>query len=131
MQIPNIDSDIEVTLHDPLASGMIPPRPAERSYRGRVIASHRWLTDREFCITGDDQWPVRVIDISRVKNLRIITGSSHTIQTQDRTWTVAGSRGNQYTVTRDRRGWTCTCPGFQFRKNCRHITDKATEVDNG
>lgn len=129
MQVPALDSEIEVTLHDPMAARMIPPREPLRSYRGRVVASYRWLTDREFCITGDQQWPIRVIDVSRVKDLRIITGSARTVETQNRTWQVSGSRGSVYTVSRDHRGWTCTCAGFQFRKNCRHIAEKSAEVD--
>lgn len=35
---------------------------------------------------------------------------------------VKGSKGNVYTVTRRENGsWHCTCTGFHYRKNCRHI----------
>ena len=39
------------------------------------------------------------------------------------TYDVVGSKGNTYTVTNDRGNWTCTCPGFGFRRKCRHITE--------
>ena len=35
---------------------------------------------------------------------------------------VTGSRGNQYTVTEVDGLHTCTCSGFHFRGQCRHIT---------
>jgi len=40
---------------------------------------------------------------------------------------VEGSKGAVYTVTfRPRQnietdGWHCTCPGFQFRRACKHV----------
>jgi len=40
-----------------------------------------------------------------------------------KSWTVHGSRGNQYVVVRTIQRWSCTCPGFQFRKSCRHIKE--------
>lgn len=39
------------------------------------------------------------------------------------TWTVEGSRGNQYQVEKTETGLTCTCPGFAFRGKCRHVTE--------
>lgn len=32
---------------------------------------------------------------------------------------VAGSRGNTYEV--DAKAGTCTCPGFRFRSQCKHL----------
>lgn len=34
---------------------------------------------------------------------------------------IKGSKGNSYWV--DPEAKTCTCPGFTFRGNCRHITE--------
>lgn len=39
-------------------------------------------------------------------------------------WTVTGSRGDQYTVTLESGRWSCTCSGFGFRGRCRHITEQ-------
>mgnify|MGYP003639481523 FL=1 len=36
-------------------------------------------------------------------------------------WTVEGSKGNNYTVTRNGENWNCTCIGFGWRRKCKHI----------
>ena len=36
---------------------------------------------------------------------------------------VVGSRGNKYTVRRNSESvWSCTCPGFGFRRKCKHVS---------
>lgn len=42
---------------------------------------------------------------------------------EGRNWTVPGSKGAVYTVTENRGSWTCTCSGFKFRSQCRHVTE--------
>ena len=44
-------------------------------------------------------------------------------QPAGRTWTVAGSRGDRYTVSENNREWACTCAGFKFRGACKHISE--------
>jgi hypothetical protein len=39
----------------------------------------------------------------------------------EKTWTVQGSKGNTYLVTLDENVYNCTCSGFKFRGDCRHI----------
>ena len=45
-----------------------------------------------------------------------------------RTWTVAGSKGNEYTVTQELGAWSCTCSGFKFRGQCRHVEEISSTV---
>jgi hypothetical protein len=40
---------------------------------------------------------------------------------QGQTWTVMGSRGDEYTVSLSAGRWSCTCPGATFRGTCKHI----------
>ena len=123
MNIPVIDSQVRVTLRDSMGPAMIPPRAGTQILEGRVVKAYKWLTDREFCITGDAAFPVRVINSAQVEDLEIISGSAQNIDTDIKTWTVQGSKGNEYTVSRWPGGWSCTCPGFQFRKSCKHTTN--------
>ena len=39
------------------------------------------------------------------------------------TWEVQGSRGNVYTIRRRENGeLSCSCPGFGFRRKCKHTS---------
>jgi len=38
-----------------------------------------------------------------------------------RTYDVVGSKGDTYTVTDHGGTWTCTCPGFGWRRKCKHV----------
>jgi len=46
----------------------------------------------------------------------------------DRLWIVEGSTGKSYFVRYKDREWHCTCPGYKWRKKCRHITEHKAEV---
>lgn len=42
-------------------------------------------------------------------------------------WEVMGSKGDKYVVTQTENGLTCTCSGFKFRGECKHV--KSIKVD--
>jgi hypothetical protein len=46
-------------------------------------------------------------------------------QPAGRTWTVAGSKGANYTVTELNGQVTCSCPGHKYRGACKHIKETA------
>jgi len=43
-------------------------------------------------------------------------------------WTVEGSTGNTYTVTKSGARLHCSCPGFAFRKDCKHAKKIAASL---
>ena len=40
---------------------------------------------------------------------------------EGRTWTVKGSKGDEYKITEVNGNLACTCSGFRFRGDCKHI----------
>jgi hypothetical protein len=38
-------------------------------------------------------------------------------------WEVAGSKGVTYFVEKTNNGLTCTCSGFKFRGDCKHVKE--------
>ena len=42
---------------------------------------------------------------------------------EGRSWTVRGSKGDEYRVTELNGNYSCTCSGFRFRGQCRHIAE--------
>jgi hypothetical protein len=95
---------------------------------GVVEKATRFTPPNFVRLVTDFDSPVRIreIPLERVTSLEYADGRSaakESANTDTRTWLVEGSRGSRYTVIRTRSTWTCTCPGFQFRKSCRHITE--------
>ena len=41
--------------------------------------------------------------------------------TEGRIWTVKGSKGDVYNVTEANGYLSCTCSGFRFRGDCKHV----------
>ena len=66
--------------------------------------------------------PIR-IDIRGRKFREVPNQWKFTVDDQPigRTWTVTGSRGDVYTVSEENGTLNCTCSGFKFRGQCRHL----------
>lgn len=56
-----------------------------------------------------------------VKNTWNFAVEETEIKPAGRSWQVAGSKGSIYTVSEDLGSWSCTCTGFKFHGNCKHI----------
>ena len=123
MLVPTVGSVVKVRTSYRQGPSMIPPRPAFHEYEGKVLPPYKWLNDRQFCMSGDNDWPIRVITMDFVEDLKILSGDAKKIDTDVKTWEVPGSKGNKYVVTRNSQGWSCTCTGFQFRKTCKHVSE--------
>jgi plasmid maintenance system antidote protein VapI len=77
-------------------------------------------------LTTDFDSPVRTreIPLHRVVDIKYADGrnSTRTLVNDDtKSWTIEGSRGSKYIVLSKNNSWTCTCPGFQFRRMCKHV----------
>lgn len=74
----------------------------------------------------DNPVPIREIPLDRVTNIEYANGQAaahEAISDETQSWTINGSGGSKYNVICAKNKWTCTCPGFQFRKTCRHIQE--------
>ena len=123
IQVPTKDSKVKVTVRFVQGPNMIPPQPDHRVFEGTVVPSYKWLNDRQFCITGDEFMKVRVISMDLVNDIELLSGTMKNVDTDVKVFEVAGSKGNKYIVTKNSKGWDCTCPGFQFRKACKHVSE--------
>lgn len=102
--------------------------PEFNTFTGRVVSDHRAIKPGQIGLTTDDpKFDLRVIDLER------IVGFEDTVvapsKTESQTWTVQGSKGKTYTVTLDHGRYECTCPGFQFRRSCKHVDEKKETVN--
>ena len=68
----------------------------------------------------------KFIEIKKNKwkfDLTIRTESELSENPKGQTWSVASSKGGEYTVSLDAGRWSCTCPGHGFRGRCRHVDE--------
>lgn len=49
-------------------------------------------------------------------------------ESEGRVFEVTGSRGDVYRVTELNGNYSCTCSGFRFRGQCRHVNDIAGKL---
>jgi hypothetical protein len=122
---PEVGSDIEVVTATPNPSQ---PFALPKHYRGRVVQPFKWAGPNDFCMTTDQaDFPVRVIDISYVKELKYVDGTvATTVEVKPvpkiESWTVDGSKGDVYIVTRDGTKWSCDCVAGKFNRHCKHVS---------
>jgi hypothetical protein len=122
MQVPAVNSRVRVRVRNTDSHLYIPPRPEYSLYEGTVVKPYPWLSVTEIALTNTNpNFPVRVINIAHADSVDLVEGKLNTVNDHDRSITVDGSRGKQYTVTRSGTRITCTCEGFTFRKSCKHL----------
>ena len=42
-----------------------------------------------------------------------------------KTYKIPGSSGNVYTITISKDSVNCSCPGFTYRRRCKHISENS------
>jgi len=94
---------------------------AVNQYTGTIVPTLKGFGKDVLCLaTGDSIFPVRVIERSRIIGL----SDAVVTETKVKNFIVKGSKpGSSYTVTCDGTHWSCTCVGFGFRKDCKHIRE--------
>lgn len=102
--------------------------PKTNTYTGELVDAPKWHPNAVCITTGDLSFPVRTIDRDRVLSitgavLPPVKSTKKTAKNKTKTFSVEGSKGKKYTVTLDGNQASCTCPGFQFRKTCKHVTE--------
>ncbi len=104
---------------DRYANGYVGPEFAE--YTGTVV-HEKWYGDDKIGLTTDVRgYPVRVLSKTNIVEVMGAKVDYTPVKSEREVITVQGSKGNTYIVTKENGKVTCSCPGFQYRKSCRHI----------
>ena len=91
-------------------------------YSGKILPNPKWVAQDAITLsTGISEFPFRIIERERIVGL----GEAAPVAApRSETFIVQGSKpGTTYTVTRDGSHWSCTCVGFGFRKDCKHVRE--------
>ena len=74
--------------------------------------------------TGDPDHPVSEYNAKSLHVVKIeyIIGGSKQVATDKKAWKVKSEDGSKfYIVQRIEGKFSCTCKGFEFRKDCKHV----------
>ena len=119
----NVGDVVTIRVRDPrnarvFAAGVV---REFNEYSGKILPNPKWVAQDAITLsTGISEFPFRIIDRERIIEL----GEPVAIATRSETFIVQGSKpGSTYTVTRDGSHWSCTCVGFGFRKDCKHVRE--------
>lgn len=92
-------------------------------YQGDPVTTYKWSAPGTVCLTtGDPKWPVREIHPDMIVSIDDDVVQAKPVST-DRVITIAGSKGSTYHVSISGGKTTCSCPGFGFRKDCKHVRE--------
>ena len=74
--------------------------------------------------TGAPEHPVSEFNAKsqHVVKIEYVTGSATQVATDKKAWKVKSTDGKKfYIVERVNGKFSCTCTGFEFRKDCKHV----------
>ena len=102
----------------------------EHEITGEILNNIKWLQPDEIAVTNPKHPNgFSIIHKKNILWIQDLQGKKSTVKIdpeyQQRT--VQGSKGNEYLVIRSKGQYNCTCPGFTYRKSCRHITEVGNE----
>ena len=108
-------------MRDRYANGYVGPEFNE--YTG-IVVHEKWYGDDKIGLTTDmKHFPVRVLSLANIVEVMGAKVDYTPVKSNRETITVQGSKGNTYIVTAENGKATCSCPGYSYRKSCRHITE--------
>lgn len=103
------------------ANGYVGPEFQE--YTGTIMRE-KWFSDDEIGLTSDTPGiKIRRINKSRIVEVNTATFDYTPVKSSRETIVVQGSKGNTYVVTKENGKVSCSCPGYSYRKSCRHIDE--------
>lgn len=105
--------------------------PEFNEFTGTIVKAHKAIGSGQIGITAHDpynpEFSLRVIDIDRIVGFEDSAEAAQA-KSEYKTWTVKGSKGSEYLVTQERGQYSCTCPGFGFRRACKHVDEIKREI---
>lgn len=124
--VPNIGSRVRVTTMYPNTYAY---RGKDDNYvtyiREGVVVQSIFKDPFMFAVhTGDSDHPVSEYNAKslHVVRIEVLMGSSAQVATDTKAWKVKSEDGKRvYLVQRVNGKFSCTCKGFEFRKDCKHV----------
>ena len=89
-----------------------------------IVVHEKWYGDDKIGLTTDmKHFPVRVLSLANIVEVMGAKVDYTPVKSTRETITVQGSKGNTYIVTKENGKVSCSCPGYGFRKTCKHVQE--------
>jgi hypothetical protein len=126
VSVPKIGSRVRVTTMYP---NTVVYRNCDNGYvtytREGVVIKSIFNDPFRFAVeTGAPDHPVSEYNAKsqHVVKIEYVTGSASKVATDTKAWKVKSTDGKKsYIVQRVNGKFSCTCTGFEFRKDCKHV----------
>jgi hypothetical protein len=122
--IPEVGSFVTVTTRFPKTYLYSESEYEFYTHTGEVVKPDSWLRSDDFNLrTNNPNYPVSTINVRNIVDIKYISGKARelALPTATRQFKVTSkSTGKTYIVTAVGTKITCNCPGFVFRRYCKH-----------
>lgn len=89
----------------------------------KVVAYSAWGTEPPFYFSRPSAMDRRGRRFKEVPNVYGFLDADHAVAVDEKVWTIKGSKGDDYVVKYSENTYSCTCAGWRFRGECRHIKE--------
>ena len=120
--VPNIGSKVRVTVRDRDYYIYATKEWRDRVYEGTVQKSV-FKDPFYFAVrTGNADHPVSEFNAksSHIVQIEYVVGGASQVSTETKAWKIK-SKDKVYLVQRVAGKFSCSCKGFEFRRDCKHI----------
>jgi hypothetical protein len=126
-QLPSPGSVVEVVTRHKNISYFSSDEFEEYRYVGVVINGPKWIEFNSFALdTGNADIDYHIISASNVVDIQYLEGSpGKEIQVPQKTEFF---KIKDYTVTKSKSGYSCTCVGYQYHRKCKHVTQVMQQI---
>ena len=132
LAIPEVGSEVVVVTKYPESFLFSKEKFRFITSRGIVVRSESWLQPHEFNVrTGNPRYPVSTISLKNVDKITYLSGSERKIlatQVTRQFKVLSKSTGKTYLVTVSGTKVQCDCPGYTFRRACKHSDGVARKI---
>ena len=126
VNVPKIGARVRVTTMYP---NTVTYRNLDKGYvtytREGVVVQSIFRDPFMFAVkTGDPDHPVSEYNAKslHVVKIEVLKGDTMSVATDKKAWKVKSTDGKKfYIVERVNGKFSCTCTGFEFRKDCKHV----------
>ena len=93
-------------------------------FTGDLVPKQPWQANQDVInLTTGLKWlPMRVLEVRDIVSINGVDAAMSKLIPSHKSYQVAGSKGNFYTVTDTNGHLTCDCVGFGFHGRCKHLS---------